>query len=353
MRYAAKTVALLGAWLCCQEAPPLVAGEVEREQVRNAAEECGNAPERSKPRSAAVVEFYGYPDCIRLENGKTRVTLCPRAGGRVLEYCLNNRNALYLPPGDEGWEEGAGTAAMNAGRFDIGPEQTIPRHDKLWSGRWTGEITGERAARLVSQPDESSGAQLTREFTLDESTSRLECKQTIRNISNTTREYCHWGRTFALGGGICVIPLTEPSRFPNGYVMYEGISQINIRPTDPQIRKQDGFLVISGAPRQPKLGMDTSAGWFAYLMKNDLMFVKRFPVYPERPYNEVAALTMSVWYPNRPMCELEPIGPRERIEPGQSASFTETWHLLAHPFPKGDTPLAPRSIAELVEEKAR
>ena len=71
-------------------------------------------------------------------------------------------------------------------------------------------------------------------------------------------------------------------------------------------------------PKQPKLGMDTAAGWFAYLMKNDLMFVKRFAVERDRPYNEVAGLTMSIWYPDRPMCELEPIGPRRtrsRISP--------------------------------------
>jgi hypothetical protein len=299
------------------------------------------------------VKFYGYADCIRLEGGKTRVTLCPRAGGRVLEYSLNGMNALYLPPGDEGWEEGSGTAAMNAGRFDFGPEQTVPRHEKLWSGRWTGEIIGDRSARLTSQNDAATGVQLVREFTLDEKSSRLDCKQTIRNISSKTKEYCHWSRTFALGGGICVIPLTEPSRFPNGYVMYEGTSLINIRPVDPKIRHQDGFLVITGAPKQPKLGMDTTAGWFAYLMKNDLMFVKRFPVQPERPYNEVAGLTMSIWYPNGPMCELEPIGPREKLELGRSASFTETWYLLPHPFPKNEQTLAPRSIADFVEQNTR
>lgn len=309
---------------------------------------------RAAVPGAAIVEFYGYKECIRLENGTTRVTLCPRAGGRVLEYSLNGVNALYLPPGDEGWELGSsrGGGAMNAGRFDIGPEQTIPQHPQLWAGRWTGEITGEHKAKLVSQPDEATGAQLIREFTLDEKSSRLECKQTIKNISRTAREYCHWSRTFALGGGICVIPLTEPSRFPNGYVMYEPESLINFRPVDPKIFKKDGFLAILGAPQEPKLGMDTSAGWFAYLMPNNLMFVKRFPVERDRPYNEVAGLTMSIWYPNGPMCELEPIGPREALAPGQSASFTETWYLLPQAFPKSES-LAPKDIAEVVEQSAR
>ncbi|RPI76584.1 MAG: hypothetical protein EHM42_14665 [Planctomycetaceae bacterium] len=310
---------------------------------------------QAKRSGASVVTFHGYEDCIRLENKTTRVTLCPRAGGRVLEYALNGVNALFLPPGDEGWVyKGDGDwGSMNAGRFDIGPEQTIPQHPHLWAGQWTGEITGDRTARLTSQPDEPTGVQLIREFTLHESSSRLDCKQTIKNISNSTREYCHWSRTFALGGGICVIPLTEPSRFPHGYVMYEPESNINFRPVDKQIQKRDGYLLITGAPKEPKLGMDTAAGWFAYLMKNDLMFVKRFAVETDRPYNEVAGLTMSIWYPNGPMCELEPIGPREKIAPGKSAAFTETWFLLPHEFPKDVAALAPKDVAAVVEQKAK
>lgn len=305
---------------------------------------------------ARVVPFFGYDDCIRLENDSTRVTLCPAAGGRVLEYSLSGKNALYLPPGGEGWTYAPGKkgGAMNAGRFDIGPEQTIARHPQLWSGRWTGKITGPRTAQLVSAKNKSTGVQLVREFTLDAKSSKLQCKQTIKNVSPVTREYCHWSRTFALGGGICVIPLTKPSRFPNGYVMYEAAKPaINFRPVDPHIRKRDGFLEITGAPQFPKLGMDTYAGWFAYLMKNDLMFVKRFPTYPDRVYNEVAGLTMSIWYPDRPMCELEPIGPREKLAPGESASFTETWWVLPRSFPKEGEQVNLKQVAAQVGRDAR
>jgi hypothetical protein len=307
------------------------------------------------PQGASIVAFYGYDDCIRLENADTRVTLCPAAGGRVLEYAWKGQNALYLPPGDEGWTyDGKDeSGSMTAGRFDIGPEQTIPSHPQLWMGRWKGEIVGPRAARLTSRKDEPTGVQLVREFILDERSSRLRCRQTIINVSAEPKAYCHWSRTFALGGGTCVIPLTEPSRFPHGYVMYGPGPVINFRPEDANIRTRDGFLEITAAPKFPKLGMDTNAGWFAYLMKNDLMFVKRFPTYPDRVYNEVAGLTMSIWYPDGPMCELEPIGPRERLAPGESASFTETWWLLPHEFPRDGEPVDLERVASQVEREAK
>ncbi|MGQ0633486.1 MAG: hypothetical protein ACT4QC_02655 [Planctomycetaceae bacterium] len=339
-----STLGLLGAVTILAVGAPLTAMGEEKA-----------VPRRSPAQGAAVVEFYGYDDCIRLDNGTTRVTLCPRVGGRVLEYALNGVNALYLPPEEAGWEpgkKGPDVVMVAAGRFDIGPEQTIPPHPQLWAGRWSGEIIGDRAAKLVSQPDEPTGVQLTREFTLDANQSRLDCKQTIKNVSQSTKEYCHWSRTFAQGGGICVIPLTSPSRFQKRYVMYEPPTHINAAPVDPKIVEKDGFLLILGAPKQPKLGMDTAAGWFAYLMKNDLMFVKRFPVYPDRPYNEVAGLTMSIWYPELPMCELEPIGPREKLAPGEAASFTETWYLLPQAFPS-DLAVSPKEVAAKVEREAR
>lgn len=89
------------------------------------------SPAMAQPTTVArVAPFYGYDDCIRLENQKTRVTLCPAAGGRVLEYAINGKNALYLPPGQEGWvyEPGHEQWWLYAGRFDIGPEQVIAKH---------------------------------------------------------------------------------------------------------------------------------------------------------------------------------------------------------------------------------
>jgi hypothetical protein len=301
---------------------------------------------------AAVVEYFGYADCIELKNDVTKVVLCPAAGGRVLEYAHRGTNALYLDTDEEGWVTGSEKQPiMSAGRFDIGPEHKIPTRPELWSGRWRGEITGPRAARLTSVRDKPTGVQLIRDFKLDPKTTRLDCTQTIRNVSSETKEWCHWSRTFALGGGVCVIPLTKPSRFPNGYVMYEG-GGIMIAPEDPHIRQRDGFLEIFDVPKFPKLGMDSYAGWFAYLMDNDLMFVKRFPTFPDRVYNEVAGLTISIWYPEDRRVELEPIGPRERIEPGESAAFTETWWLVPFDFP-ADREVDLKRLEQTVEAQTR
>jgi enterochelin esterase-like enzyme len=222
---------------------------------------------------------------------------------------------------------------MHAGRFDIGPEKVVRRGKILWMGPWDGEITGDRSAKLTSQYDPESGARLIREFQLHETTSQLRCTQTIINESKKPVSLCHWSRTFAVGGGIAVVPRSPRGRFPNGYAMYGTGNAIMIKPEDPNIHVSDDAVVVSAAPQFPKLGFDSHAGWLAYVAPTNQMFVKRFRTYPDRAYNEFAALTISVWYPEKDMVELEPIGPAEDLKPGERASFSEEWWLLPHEFP--------------------
>ncbi|MBD3673470.1 MAG: hypothetical protein HUJ26_08080 [Planctomycetaceae bacterium] len=309
--------------------------------------------EASEFEGASLVSAYGYDDCLKLSNAETSVTICPSVGGRILSYQHCGEESLPLPTGGEGWkyEPGKRGGSPIPGRFDIGPETTVPKHPVLWQGVWKGEIVGDRHVRVTSPEDGPTGVQLVRDFQLDQKSSRLSCRQTMTNVSDETVEYCYWSRTFALGHGIVVIPLTKPSRFPKSYVMYSPAPLINYLPEDPNIRERDGFLEILGPPAHPKLGMDTQAGWFAYLMPTHFMFVKQFPIYPNRVYNEVAGLTMSIWYPDRPMVELEPIGPRERLKPGESASFTETWYLVPHIFPQNGAQVDLQSV-EMKAKKA-
>jgi hypothetical protein len=302
--------------------------------------------------TAREVASHGYSKAIELKLGKTRAVLCPQAGGRVLEFSVDGADAMYFDEAEKNWQPGK-PGPITAGRFDYGPELTVAPHPKAWSGEWTSEITKTNSVKLTS-PREEAGIQLVREFRLvpHEKFVGLSCKQTMTNVSNETREVCHWGRSFSPGGGICVIPLGDrPSRFPSKYAMYEDSAIINVKATDERIRERDGFLEILAPPRKPKLGFDTYAGWLAYVMPNDRVFVKRFPTFPDRVYNEAAGLTLSVWYPTGPRIELEPIGPRERLKPGESASFTEDWWLLPHPFPKKGQQIDLKSLSEQVSKQ--
>ena len=330
-------------------------GNSDASDVRDAfTEAVVKALEGSEREHARFVEYHGFQRAVELTRGSTRAVLCPEVGGRPLEFSIGDKNCLFLED-QEGKPQVGRQLPVSAGRFDIGPELTTPPRPKLFSGPWTAEITGERSARLISERDESTGVQLIRDFELkgDDKTAHLSCTQTIVNVSKETKEYCHWGRSFAVGGGICVVPLVGRSRFPSKYALYEDGGLINVRAKDDNIRERDGCLEILGPPRKPKLGFDSYAGWLAYLMPGDMVFVKRFATYPDRVYNEAAGLTISVWYPQGNRVELEPIGPRERLEPGQAASFTEEWYAWTHPFPTSGQQVDLGRLKSEVEQRTK
>ena len=302
------------------------------------------------------IDHAGYRGCVALQNADTRVILGPHVGGRVLEYAWRGENALWLNPEHDGVTVAPGQTSLpllfpSGGRFDIGPEMIIPRRPELWVGPWQAEIVGPMAARMASVPSPAVGVHLTREFSLAPEGSHLTCTQTMHNVSDHETRCCYWARTFGRGHGICVVPLTpELSRFPRQYVMYVPGAGIDVRPEDPAIRVRDGYLEVFDTPAHPKLGLDSYAGWFAYLMPNNLLLVKRFPTYPDRVYNEAAGLTISLWYYQDVVCELEPIGPMEALAPGASAALTEEWWVVPYPFPERRDALDLARVAEAAQK---
>ncbi len=328
-------------------------GNSDGSDVRDAFNEGAVAAFRgTETKQARFVPFANYKGAIELARGDAKAVLCPEVGGRVLSFTAGGMESMFLDEKEREWAPGLPPNA-SAGRFDFGPELTVPAHPEIWSGPWTAEITGESSARLTSGKGGTSGMQLVRDFELRQKKTggpvELVCTQTMMNVSRETREVCHWGRSFSPGGGVCLVPLKGQSRFPSRYAMYEDSAIINVRNTDDQIRVREDFLEILSPPRKPKLGFDSQAGALAYVLPGGGLFVKKFAVDPDRVYNEAAGLTLSVWYPPGPRIELEPIGPRERLAPGEVASFTEEWSLHPFPAPRAGEPVDLEAVRKILD----
>ena len=291
---------------------------------------------------ANTIDFGIYRDCPVIQNASTRVVFCPQVGGRILEYSLDGINSLFVSKYEltgEVDETDVIGKSPSAGRFDIGPERIAPRRTESFFGAWKVEAHQPHLLRMTSQRGSLTGVQLTRTFRLDPKSSRLTCEQTILNVSDETKQYCHWSRTFGRQAGIVLIPLKGFPRFRNRYVRFDR-GGLHLAPTDDNVRIRDGFLEILGPPKSPKLGMDSYAGWLAHQQPSGLLFIKQFPTYPDRHYCEGAAITISTWTPaSGTTVELEPIGPAETLQPRESASFTETWTLHKSNFPPVGEPL--------------
>lgn len=271
-----------------------------------------------------------FDNCVELSNQHVRVILTPYLGGRILKYEVNGKNVLYVDPAQNGLTEKPKGMykGPSAGRFDFGPVRVIPRHNKLWWGTWEIEITGKYSARMISQTDTLTGVQLIRDFTLDEYSSKLTCTQTIRNVSREVKRYCYWGRTFVNGGGVSIVPLNPESRYPKQYISYGKNKELFYEPENEMgLTLTKNLFIMDGTSMYKKYVMDGTEGWMAYVSTDNLFFVKKFRVFPEKIYGEMTGCTASLWFFEDKIVEIEPMGPWEWIEPGKEISFTEEWFL--------------------------
>ena len=276
-----------------------------------------------------------------------RVVVCPM-GGRVLEFSLGGRNALFVSDHDAATvPRGAISRWANdpsAGRFDVGPEMILPKRPETWKGDWQLSQPDANTILAASPIAATAGLQLQRRFELSVDPVTLRCTQTIRNVSDRTIDCCHWSRTLANGAGRLIIPKGDIQQFPEHYLRYDqGV--LTIRPRDPAVVDRGDFLILTGPPASSKLAFDSMAGWVAHLQDSGLVFVKVFPVDPAARYGEVAGFPLATWTPpTGETIEIEPIGPMQRLAPGRSASLTEVWGLTENPQEKTEEISLPRVL---------
>lgn len=316
-----------------------------------------DSPQSRQFEGASRVPFLNYSNCIELTNESTRVVLCHQVGGRILVYENNGKNVLYLAPEESQFDPVKGgnqELPVSGGRFDVGPEYLMPRTDAIWKGVWQSEIIGDRRAILTSQIDPQTKIQVQREFELDAKSSKLRVRQTIKNTGREVQRVCYWSRTFAVHGGVVVIPCRpNHSMLPNLYFMSKTRYKIDFKPEDSAVQRVEDMLVIHPEPAKPKLGFDAAAGWVAYQSPTDQLFVKRFPVYPERKYGDPGGLNFSVFYPKSERlnaCEIEPIGPLEYLKQGESALYEVNWWLMDRAMPENKVVDA-NKVAKFVQDK--
>ena len=285
-----------------------------------------------------ALELHGYRDCIELRNGQCRVVVTGALGCRVLEFSFRGRNAVLVNPRHDGahWSSGPERFSPSGGRFDVGPELTVPEHASLWLGTWAGRKSSPLSMTWRS-PDGEAPFEVVREFTLDAALPKLTIRQTVSNRSGKPLLLHHWGRGWFQPGGTVIVPLPpkELRRFPKGFVQYENEPRnwiVNLLPEDPAVSEAEGCLLVKPLPAYSKNTFECGNPWAGYRLPYGQLLIVRFALHPERASAEIAGGNFSICF-NRWFCEMEPIGPRETVAPGGTFSFTEEWELFECSLP--------------------
>ncbi len=292
------------------------------------------------------MSFYDLPTGS-VANRFLRLDYLAQAGPRLVRLVMNGSGANLLGELPQaGWETPYGTYHLVGGHRLWHAPESFPRSsipdDR---GLQTQNIPG--GVHLLGALEETTGLRKGMAITLLEDRPALQIVHTILNESLWPVRLALWAITILPAGGMAVVEQRRQAtgeHCPNRHIaLWPDTSW-----EDPRFHFFDEALVVEALPGLPpcKLGAYTQPGWLAY-QHQGFVFVKRAEVagsdlYPDRGCN--AEIFCGPDY-----IELETLSRLLTIQPGQSASHTETWEIYPAPAPAPDLKQAAAAVLNLAD----
>jgi len=285
------------------------------------------------------ISYRGYTDCYKISNDSVTLIVVAQAGGRVFNYSLNDRNTIFEDPALNGKtivDFNKTTFEPDGGRFDVrAAAATGRKHDTLWIGPYTTEITGRYSMKMTSLVDKDLGIDICREFFLDSASSHLRIRQTMTNRSIKETNWYFWGRIFCPIDGKIVIPLNRNSKYSSKWGYYDQNNNFIGNGTDSLVQVSDTVLSFRAVKtgEKKRYAADPANGWIVYGYNEQLLLMK-YKVDLTKTYLTDTEESLILFTDGIYKVELEPVSPSLKLSPGQSGSFEEDWYLFSYPKAK-------------------
>jgi hypothetical protein len=283
---------------------------------------CDDMGEYSKSR------FAGY-DCVKLENEALALWITRTVGPRIIGLALQDGESLFAVLPDHKAEcPGKGTFSFRGGhRLWCAPEDLsityIPDDDPV-------AVEEVQDGLVVTSPlQDETGIQKSLTITLPGRDARAVIDHKLYNCGTQPVELAPWAITQLKPGGIGILPqavgaVDAHGLLPNRQITLWPYTKIN----SPHIIWGDRFVFVEAAMRDGalKIGFPNPTGWLAYAVDNTL-FVKQAEYEPLATYFDRGS--SSECYCNPRFLELETLGPRTTLAPGQETRHRETWIIYS------------------------
>lgn len=287
------------------------------------------------------ITYRGWQNSYRISNAAVELVVLADVGPRILSYgFVGDKNVFHEVSGQAGLTGGSDFRLYGGHRFWIWPEVErtyFPDNSPVGVFQDHNVVRFTALAELVSP---GSNLQKELEIQLDEKGSRVMVNHRVTNRDSRPTELAPWAPTMMRPGGRAILPL--PPRTAMDKDHFQSVGPLTLWSftdfADPrwvlgteyiQLRQQPN---PAGRFQEQMTGVYNPAGWAAYFL-NGTLFVKGAPtisgaVYPDFGCNfEV--------FTNPEFLELESLGPKVQLGPGESASHTESWTLFRN-VPDGE-----------------
>ena len=270
-------------------------------------------------------------DCVELYNESVTLLVTKSVGPRIISLHFNGRGNLFAELPDTTLEcPGQGDFHLWGGhRLWYAPEEPgityLPDDNPV-------SIESIPGGLRVTQPVESkTGIEKSMRISIHENHPIIEVEHMLINHGTNSIELAPWAITQMKSGGIAILPqatnpVDEHGVLPNRNIALWPYTQID----SPFISWGNRFIFIHTDPQMAimKIGFPNPTGWIGYVIDNTL-FVKYADFQPEGTYYDLGS--SSECYSNQQFLELETLGPRQTLAPGEGVTHTETWKLYALP----------------------
>ncbi|MEW5872270.1 MAG: hypothetical protein AB1894_23610 [Chloroflexota bacterium] len=285
-----------------------------------------------------TAETFNGQACIKLDNGNITMWATTGIGPRLLGMALDDGQNLFAELPDLTLDcPGRGEYHFYGGhRLWHAPEE--PRRTYLPDDVPIEAQETEAGLRLIQPTESATGIQKQIELRLHPSQAQVEVEHFLTNQGRWPVELAPWAITQFKTGGKAILPMCAPKADPFGVLSDRNLAlwpYTDLR--SPHLHIGRSLLILRAQMTNEafKIGFRNYSGWLAYLL-NGTLFVKRLPHQPEAEYFD--RNSSSECYCGANFIELESLGPKVTLAPGETVSHLESWELFRDVlFPEDET----------------
>lgn len=287
--------------------------------------------------SLETIPYMGLPNCIKISNGSVDLIATTDIGPRILFYgTAGGANLLALFP-DSSKETALGTWKPYGGhRLWVWPEvfpATYAPDNSPVEHHAEGDL-----GLVLRQPVDAAGIEKQIRINLSANGTGVTLEQTVTSYNLWPIDIAAWAIS-VVACGTAIVPRV-PFQTHNEYVTVTQPLAICAFTDlqDPRFRLGMRYIRLGADPRLPhsqKFGLRNKQEWCAHLV-DDTLFVKRF-AHEERAEYPDYGVNNEVYVEGGYM-EVELLGPRRVVAPGESLTLVEHWHLFEGVGVKAEEP---------------
>lgn len=276
---------------------------------------------------AEITEALGWRKVARIWNDTAELLVTLDVGPRILSYKLKDGDNLLRIYPEQSGKSGESEFRVRGGhRIWVAPET-----DRTYvpdNGPVKYELQAPSGIRAETPADEKWGIAKEMTISLAGDTSSVMIEHRATNHSREQVTIASWGLTIMTPGGWEIIPQpplgTHGKEFlPNRVIVPWTYTDLS----DPRWKMGRRFWTLTPKDGTPptKLGFAHRERWVAYVLGKNL-YLKGLDYEDGAQYPDLGCNFET--FSKGDFIEMESLSPLRTLNPGESVSHTETWHLF-------------------------